>query len=128
MPSENAQEKRVWTIRVCRFCGTQACDGHCRPDDYADPAQIAVVPESALREAEAREAKLREVLERIEERATHPPPGPPTNWTRIEWVAEIARTALARVDVTEATRTKERKGATSEWKRNDERNDTDPAG
>ncbi len=96
MPSEKAQEKRVesWTMPVCEHgcmfrCGSLACST--QPHRWR---AVAVVSESALRAAEAREAKLRETLERIEERATHPPPGPPTNWTRIEWVAEMARAAL----------------------------------
>ncbi len=96
MPSEKAQEKRVWTIWVCPQCRRSTMDWKqgidC--DCGSDWEEIAVVPESALREAEAREAKLRKTLERIEERATHPPPGPSTNWTRIEWVAEMARAAL----------------------------------
>lgn len=33
-----------WTIRLCALCDQQGCDGHCVPDDYADPYGIEVMP------------------------------------------------------------------------------------
>ncbi len=100
MPSEKAQEKRVesWTMPVCEHgcmfrCGSLACST--QPHRWR---AVAVVSESALRAAEAREAKLRRALERIRGfPCAHP--DDPNEYRQMAYdlvrAQEIARAALA---------------------------------